>query len=164
MSRRNVAWVFIHTVIPITIRAERSESLVVSPHQSTSTSPEWIRIAEIPTTVCFPAIPNTSNYCAEHQEASKREPARAGFWGMEFVARSFGSGKDSRRYRNRDDTTEVLQLSQITQSMNRNTDSCASLTSPVMADRPIYGFKGREMSFSVKQLLHSSPVDIKTWH
>ena len=64
--------------------------------------------------------------------------------------------------------TKVLQLSQITRSMKtpsppkKNvTYSCASLTSPVMADRPINGFKGTEMPFSVKQLLHSSPVDIK---
>ena len=60
---------------------------------------------------------------------------------------------------------KVLQLSQITRIMKtprpkKNTYSCASLTSPVMADRPIYGFNGTEMPFSVKQLLHSSPVDI----
>jgi hypothetical protein len=46
----------------------------------------------------------------------------------------------------------------------KKTYSCASLTSPVIAVRPINGFKGTEMSFSVKQLLHSSPVDIKTKH
>jgi hypothetical protein len=40
--------------------------------------------------------------------------------------------------------------------------SCASVTSPVMADMPINGFVGIEMSFNVKQSLHSSPVDIKT--
>jgi hypothetical protein len=39
----------------------------------------------------------------------------------------------------------------------RITYSCASLTSPVMAERPMYGFTGREISFSVKQSLHSSP-------
>jgi hypothetical protein len=97
-------------VILITIRTERSESLAVSPHQATSTSPERIRIAEIPTSVCFPAIPNTRNYCAEYQEASEGEPARAGFFGVEFVALCFGSGEDSRRYRNRDDTTEGVAL------------------------------------------------------
>jgi hypothetical protein len=97
---------YLYTIISITIRAERSESLAVSPHQATSTSLEWIRIAEIPTTVCFPAIPNTSNYCAEYKDASEGEPTRAGFWGAEFVAWCFGSGEDSRRYRNRDDTNE----------------------------------------------------------
>jgi hypothetical protein len=37
------------------------------------------------------------------------------------------------------------------------TYSCASLTSPVMAERPMYGFNGREISFNVKQSLHSPP-------
>jgi len=96
----------VYIVISITIRAERSESLAVSPHHATSTSPEWIRIAEIPTTVCFPAIPNASNYCAKYQEAGEGEPARVGFWDVEFVAWCFCSGEDSRRHRNRDDTTE----------------------------------------------------------
>jgi hypothetical protein len=67
-------------------------------------------MAEIPTTVCFPAIPNTSNYCAEYQEASEGEPARAGFWDVEFVALCFGSREDSRRHRNRDDTTESVAV------------------------------------------------------
>jgi len=39
--------------------------------------------------------------------------------------------------------------------------SCASLTSPVMAEKPMNGFAGREISFKVKQSLHSSPVIIK---
>ena len=83
---------------------------------------------------------------------------------MEFVAWCFGSGEDSRRYRNRDDTAEgvVAKSDKPEHHHKKNTYSCASLTSPVMADMPIYGFKGTEMSFSVKQLLHSSPVDIKT--
>jgi hypothetical protein len=50
---------------------------------------------------------------------------------------------------------KVLQLSQITRSTKtprpKKTYSCASVTSPVMAVRPINGFKGIEMSFSVKQ-------------
>ena len=37
------------------------------------------------------------------------------------------------------------------------TYSCASLTSPVIAVRPIYGFDGRDISCKVKQLLHCSP-------
>jgi hypothetical protein len=153
----------------ITIRAERSESLAVSPHQATTTSPEWIGIAEIPTTVCFPAIPNASNYRAEYEEASEGEPARAGFWGAEFVEWCFGSGEDSRRYRNRDNTTGgVAVVSDNPEhediQAQEKTYSCASVTSPVMADRPINGFEGTDTSFSVKQLLHSSPVDIKTNH
>jgi len=39
--------------------------------------------------------------------------------------------------------------------------SCVSLTSPVMAEKPMNGFAGREISFKVKQSLHSSPVIIK---
>jgi hypothetical protein len=47
-------------------------------------------------------------------------------------------------------------------SKKKRTYSCASLTSPVIAVRPMYGFGGRETSFSVKQSLHSSPVEIRT--
>ena len=115
--------VFIHTVISITIRAELSESLAVSPHQATSTSPEWIRIAEIPTTICFPAIPNTSNYCAEYQEASEGEPASCvGIWGVEFVEWCFRSGEDSRRYRKRDDTTEGVAVDSDNSEHEKNPD------------------------------------------
>jgi hypothetical protein len=98
----------------ITIRPECSESLAIGPHQATSAPPEWIRIAsnpEIPTTVCFPAIPSCSNHCAKYQEASEgREPACARCCGAKFVARCFRGGEDGRRYRNRDNTTERVAV------------------------------------------------------
>lgn len=87
-----------------------------------------------------------------------------------FVAWFLSSGEDGRRYRNRDDTTEGGAVASDNSEdegrkpPKKKAYSCASVTSPVMADRPIYGFVGIEMSFSVKQLLHSSPVDIKTRH
>ncbi len=71
-----------------------------------------------------------------------------------------------------DTTTETMlrkelrsnQITRSTKTLCKKAYSCASVTSPVMADMPINGFKGIEMSFIVKQLLHSSPVDIRTRH
>ncbi|SRR6266436_4104655 len=111
------------------------------------------------------AAPNIRKRVIENQE---NQPALdSGVWNL-------SRGASTAERIAEDTVTEmtlptVMQLSQITQSMKtlrqkKITYSCASLTSPVMADRPIYGFKGRDMSFSMKQLLHSSPVDIKTKH
>lgn len=146
---------------------ERSEPLAIRPHQAASASPEWIRIAtkEIPTTVVFPTIPNTGNCGTKYQETSEGEPACAGFRRLKFVPWCFCCGENSRRYRNGDDTTEVVSDdSEDEDRQQKKAYSCASVTSPVMAVRPIYGFVGIEMSFNVKQSLHSSPVDIKTRH
>ena len=101
---------------------ERSEPLAIRPHQAASASPEWIRIAteEIPTTVVFPTIPNSGNCCAKHQETCEgREPACAGFRGLEFVPWCFCSGEDSRGYRNRDDTIEGVAVSDDSQDEDR---------------------------------------------
>jgi hypothetical protein len=59
---------------------------------------------EIPATVHFPAIPSPDKYRAKYQEAHEgREPTCTGMDDLKLVPWCFGSGENSRKYRDGDD-------------------------------------------------------------